>query len=135
MMGDTLAIIGVFFVPAALVVLIVWFKSNEKRKRYQLQADLYAKALEKGESVPADLFADFKKAHNPLHTGIILLAAGIGISLFFVLMAVSLARIEADAYYPLMSVASVGVVPFMVGVAYVIIHFIEKRKAVGANAK
>ena len=129
-MEGTLAIIGIFFVPAVLVILIVWFKSNEKRKRYQLQAELYAKALEKGESVPADLFADLKKNRNPLNTGIICIAVGIGISVFlWMASGIELSVHEAG------KVASLGVIPFLIGVAYVIIHFIEKKNAAGANAQ
>jgi len=96
---------------------------------------LYVKALEKGQPVPADLFAEPKKSNIPLNTGIILMSAGVGISLLFVLMAISIAQIEKDAYFGLMSVASVGVVPFLVGVGFLIIHYIEKKKASAEHAK
>jgi len=128
-MEGVLAIIGVFFIPATLVILIVWFRNNARTKRYQLQADLAAKALEKGQPISADLFAEVERKHNPLNTGIILMSAGIGISLVFVLMAFSLAKLEPLAFFGLMSAASVGVVPFLVGVGFLIIHFIEKKKA------
>jgi len=128
-MEGVLAVIGVFFIPATLIVLIVWFRNNARIKRYQLQADLAAKALEKGQPISTDLFAEVERKHNPLNTGIILMAAGIGISLVFVLMAFSLASLEPDAFFGLMSAASVGVVPFLVGVGFLIIHFIEKKKA------
>ena len=134
-MVEVFAIIGVFFVPATLVVLIVWFRNNEKKKRYQLQADLYVKALEKGQSVPADLFAEPVKKRNSLNIGIILMSAGVGISLFFVLMAIFLGQIEPEAFIALNSVASVGVVPFFVGVGFLIIHFIEKGKDTSEHAK
>ena len=132
---SALAIIGVFFVPATMIILIVWFRNNAKAKRYQLQADLAVKALEKGQPISADLFAEIERKRNPLNTGIILISAGIGISLFFWLMAISLAYFDKDAYYGLVSVSSVGVVPFLVGVGYLIIHFIEKKKAANENAK
>jgi len=134
-MEPVLAILGVFFVPATMIVLIVWFRNDAKKKRYQLQADLYAKALEKGQSVPTDLFADLEVKRNPLNTGVILLSAGVGISLLFVLMAFSLVKVEPDAFFGLMSAASVGVVPFLVGVGFLTIHFIEKKKAAKENAK
>ena len=135
-MEEILAIIGIFFVPAVLVILIVWFRNNVRNKRYQLQADLYAKALEKGQPVPADLFAaEPERKRSPLNTGIILMSAGLGISLLFVLMAISLANFEPDAFFGLMSAASVGVVPFLVGVGYLIIHYIEKKKASAEHAK
>jgi len=130
-----LGIIGTLFVPFIMVILIVWFGSCERRKRYQLQAELAAKALEKGQPIPTDLFAEPKKKRNPLNTGIILMSTGVGISLLFVLMAISLANVEPDAFSGLMSAASIGVVPFLIGVAYVIIHFIEKKKAMNDNAQ
>jgi len=135
-MEPVLAIIGVFFVPAAMTILIVWFRNNVKNKRYQLQAELYAKALEKGQPIPTDLFAaEPERKRNTLNTGIILISAGIGISVLFVLMAFSLAKLEPDAFFALMSAASVGAVPFLVGVGFLIIHCIEKKKAATENAK
>ena len=135
MMEGVLAILGIFFVPAAMIILIVWVRNDARKKRYQLQADLATKALENGQPIPADLFAEIESKRNPLNTGIILMSAGIGISLLFVLMAFSLAQIEKDAYFGLMSVASVGVVPFLVGVGFLIIHYIEKKKASAEHAK
>ena len=135
MMEGTLAILGVFFVPAAMIISIVWFRNNARNRRYQLQADLATKALEKGQPISADLFAEIESKRNPLNTGIILMSAGIGISLLFVLMAFSLAKLEPDAFAGLMSAASIGVVPFCVGVGYLIIHCIEKKKATTENAK
>ena len=129
-MEGVLAVIGIFFVPAVLVILIVWFKSNEKRKRYQLQAELYAKALEKGQPISADLFAELKKKRNPLNTGIICIAVGIGIALFIWL---SKGAISGSAQIG--RAASLGVIPFLIGVAYMIIHFIEKKNAAKEDAK
>ena len=133
-MTSVIALLGVFFVPATMIILIVWFRNDARKKCNQLQADLAAKALEKGQPIQANLFVEPIKKRNPLNTGIILISAGIGISLFFWLMAISLAHIEKDAYHALMSVSSVGVVPFLIGVAYVIIHFIEKKNATNEHA-
>jgi len=131
-----IAIIGVFFVPAAMTILIVWFRNNAKNKRYQLQADLYSKALEKGQSVPTDLFAEPVKKRNPLNTGIICMAAGVGISLFFFLISISFAKIAAEGgATAMLSVASIGVIPFLIGLGFLIIHLIEKKKATNENAK
>ena len=128
-------IIGVFFVPAAVIILIVWFKSNEKRNRQRLQAELYAKALEKGQPIPSDFFAEPIKKRNPLNTGIICIAVGIGISLFIWLGATSAARLDTNAGAFFISWTSLGIIPFLVGVAYVIIHFLEKGKAINEDAK
>jgi len=125
-----LAIIGIFFVPIVMVILIVWIVSNEKRRRNQLQADLYAKALEKGQpipDIPADWFAE--KKGNPLNTGIICIAVGIGISLFIWLSKGAIPGVE------LSKAAALGIIPFLIGVAYVLIHFIEKGKTTNGDAK
>ena len=127
-MESILAIIGVFFVPAAMIILIVWFKFNARNKRYQLQTELAAKALEKGQPISADLFAEIEKKRSPLNTGIICIAIGIGLSLFLLLVSISSGK-EAIA------VSTVGIIPFLIGVACIIIHFIEKKKVVNENAQ
>jgi len=124
-----LAIIGIFFLPIVMVILIVWFKSNEKRKRYQLQAEVYAKALEKGQAVPDDLFAELKKKRNPLNTGILCIATGIGVSLFIWLSKGAVPGVEFS------KAAALGIIPFLIGVAYVLIHFIEKNQVANEDAK
>ena len=124
-----MVIIGVFFLPIVMIILIVWFKSVERRKRNQLQADLYLKALEMGQPIPTDLFVEPKKKRNPLSTGIICIAAGIGTSLFLWLFFSTVNEADMPQF------ASLGIIPFLVGVAYVIIHFIEKKNAVDEDAK
>ena len=141
MMTEALAIIGIFFVPIIMIILIAWFKSSERRKRNELQADLYAKALEKGQSIPdipADLFAELKepkKKNNPLNTGVICIATGIGISVFIWLGSISFAQVSEEASAVFISFASVGIIPFLIGLAFVIIHFIEKKKDTEEDAK
>ena len=137
MLVPIFGIIGVFFVPAVLVILIVWSRNDARKKRYQLQADLAAKALEKGQTVSADLFADLERKSNPLHTGIILIAVGVGVALF-IWLAQSGVHSGSTAYqigYKFGRAASLGIIPFLIGVAYLIIHFIEKKKATNENAK
>ena len=130
---NALAVIGIFFLPVVMVIMFVWFKSNEKRKRYQLQAEMYSKALEKGQSVPADLFDDIKKKRNPLNTGIICIATGIGITLFLWLSKGAFHSGHSSIEFS--RAAALGIIPFLIGVAYVLIHFIEKKQAVNENAK
>ena len=124
--------ISVFFVPAVTIILIIWLKSVEKKNRQQLQAELYMKAIEKGQPIPADLFAELqlKKKRNPLNTGIICIATGIGIALF-----IWLSRGAIPIGVQIGKAASIGIIPFLIGVAYVIIHFIEKGKAANEDAQ
>ncbi len=118
-----LAIIGCIFLPLVMVILIVWFRTNVKKKRYELQAELYSKALEKGQEIPKDLFPQEKtKKNNPLNTGIILISVGIGISLFLWLAEGGGIHSEAR------EAASVGLIPTFIGIAYLLIYFIQKKQ-------
>ena len=133
-----LAIIAVFFVPAAFIILIVWFNSNEKRKRYQLQVELYAKALEKGQPIPDGLFVEPqkpKKKRYALNTGIICIATGIGVSLFFWMISAFVAQLDTNAAAVFISFTSVGIIPILIGIAFLIIHFIEKKQNKTEDAK
>jgi len=126
-------------IPFVFVIIITWLKSDEKRKQQQFQTDLYFKFLEKGQPSPVDLAAIFKepqKLRSPLSVGTILLFAGSGISLTLWLMSVILVSLgENTVSKALFTITPVGILPFMVGVAYVIIHFIEKKKEGIEDAK
>jgi hypothetical protein len=141
-MESLVAMIGVFFAPTAMITLIVWMKSNERSKRYRLQADLFTKALEKGQPVPPDLFAEPAKAERkrssiPLRTGLICIGTGIGIMLAFwinaILMTSELRRGGEVEFFKICG--SFGIIPLLIGVAFVIIHFIEKKKNVNEYAQ
>ena len=103
----------IFAVPFLFTVLIIWISANEKHKRNQLKAEVYLKALEKGQPLQPDLFTD--KNENPLNTGIILTLVGIGISIMMWFIA-------GEKF------AAVGLIPFLIGIAFLLIHYIEKRK-------
>ena len=122
--------------PFIFIIIIVWLQSNEKRKRYELQADLYAKALEKGQSIPVDWFTEPKKKRNPLNTGIICIATGIGIALFvWLFVFTGFEDLKDDAVIMFRLIGALGIIPFLIGIAFVIIHFIEKKKVTEENAK
>ncbi|MDR0795195.1 MAG: DUF6249 domain-containing protein [Tannerella sp.] len=129
-----LVTIVVLVIPFVFVIVITWLKFYEKHKQNQLQAELYVKCLEKGQPIPSDLFPREPKPKT-LNIGIILIAAGIGISLLLWLMSISLSSFIKEASTILFSLTPVGILPFLVGVAHVMIHFIEKKKDNGENAK
>jgi len=132
-MNDLVTIV-VLVIPFIFVIVVTWLKMNEKHKRNQLQADLYAKALEQGQPIPTDAFTEPVKKMNPLHVGFICTAAGIGISLMLWLMSVSFARLDEGASIVFQSFASVGIIPLLVGIAFFFIYFIEKKKGANENA-
>ncbi|MDR0437760.1 MAG: DUF6249 domain-containing protein [Bacteroidales bacterium] len=140
----------VFGVPAAMIVLLAWINSRKRVSRYELEADLYAKALERGEKLPDDLFdrsysiriererretekeelSDLKR--NALNVGIILMFAGFGVALVLWIVAFVIGQtdgINAQILVIIKAVSAVGIIPFLIGVAFMIIHFIEKKKA------
>jgi len=135
MMTGVLAVIGIFFVPVVMIILIVLFKTNERIKRNQLQADLFTKALEKGQSVPANLFAEPRKRGNPLKTGLICMAAGIGSALCIWMASIQIVQLSEEASVVFFAFSSVGIIPFLIGIAFVIIHFMEKKKDTEEDAK
>jgi hypothetical protein len=123
--------VGIFFVPAACIVLLVGLYLKGIRRRNELKAELYAKAIEKGMELPADLFA--AKPTLPtktLRSGIICIAVGLGIALFFVLdSAPASMECHAEALYAAgRGAIGLGAIPFMVGLAYLAIYFIEKKR-------
>ena len=136
---ETMAVvIWVFFVPAALIVSII-LRNDARKKRYQLQSELYSKALEKGQTLPTEWFVEPTKKHNWLNMGLICTAIGIGISLSIWVVSALVARVPTQdatiASKVILSFSSIGIIPFLIGIAFVIIHFIEKRKATNENAK
>ena len=132
---DSLFFIGLFLIPAAIILLIVWFNVVTKRKRYELQAEMYTKALEHGQSAPPDLFAEPKpqRKFKPLNVGIICLFFGIGVFLYFWFAAI-LETAPANAT-DFRIRAPFGIIPFFIGIAFVIIHFITKTKSVNENTQ
>jgi len=122
-----LVTIVTLIIPFVFVIVVLWIKMKEKHQHHQLQADLYAKALEKGQPLPDNLFEEDKKQHNPLHTGIILIAVSTGIILFLWMLFSAIEKYTPEAE-GLSSLSLVGMIPLLAGIAFLIIHFIEKKK-------
>ena len=124
-MEGALAIIGIFFLPIIMIILIVYFITSAMRKRNKYQAELYTKALEKGQEIPANLF-NMPVKYNYLNIGIICIAAGVGLALFLWLAVDPEFRMRA---------ASIGVVPICIGIGYFLIHLIRKDKKENESAE
>lgn len=140
---DVLIPFFVFAIPATLVFLIVWLKSREKDRnaRYLLQSNLYAKALEKGETLPKlpdDFFAEPAKRNNVLRWAIVLLAVGFGFTLTFWLMSGFVAQSgwhdAEEGVVGLRMFSLLGIIPFLVGLALLLVDVLEKRKKTGEKA-
>jgi hypothetical protein len=136
-------VVAVFGFPVIMIILIVWFKSRERLKRFQLQADLYLAALEKGHPPLTNWANWFIEPEKPekksiaLKWGLICMAIGIGFAIACWVVAVTAGQ-NASAFpfdddIQVMAVvfkmlSSIGVIPFLIGIAFVIVHFIDKKK-------
>jgi hypothetical protein len=122
-----LAIFGIFIMPMIMVIAIVWIKSSEKRKRSEYEANLYAKAIERGQELPKDLLGSLEKntrKKSSLEKGIILISVGVGISLFFMLTeGVTVAGFSDDV----MEGAALGIIPAVIGAGHLLVHFLVKK--------
>jgi hypothetical protein len=146
--------LAIFGFPAIMVVMIMWLKNKERIKRYELQADLYAKALEKGVTLPDNLFELPAKKENknekdklekltkkPLNIGLVFMFVGIGI--WFAFTAASLAIYNTSPFDEstrvfsaiIDSVGAVGFIPMAIGIAFVIIHFTQRKKSIVKDAE
>jgi hypothetical protein len=134
-MEPVLVIFGSIFMPMILVIVLFWLNNNTKNKQNQLQAELYAKAIEKGQELPANFFAPVtpvkKKKSKQLNTGIILIAVALSISTFFLLLLLIVENAKAEVK----SGIALGIIPFFIGAAYLIIYFIEKKQEQKEDAK
>ena len=108
-------------IPLVFAAVIIWIAGVNKRKHDQMLADLYAKALEQGRELPPELLSSGKKKNESLKTGIILIAIGIGISLFMYFVSPENGFRRAAA----------GLVPLFAGVGLVAVHIVWKRLGYG----
>ncbi|MGC3977248.1 MAG: DUF6249 domain-containing protein [Paludibacteraceae bacterium] len=102
--------------PFILVVFIILLASSYKNKESIRKHELYMKAIEAGQSVPDTYFKEPEKSKTSnLQKGAVWLAVGLGIT---ILLLVS-DNIEKSG---------VGAIPAFVGIAYLLVHFLEKPK-------
>jgi purine-cytosine permease-like protein len=120
-MEDILAIVGVFFVPFAALLLILWFYFRHIRRRNELKAELYSKSLEKGVELPKELFGAAPSKNTWLILGVTLAALGLGLILAFSL----LACIEGSV--KVLGAGIFGLIPLMLGLGFLAIHIISRR--------
>jgi hypothetical protein len=117
--GNPLGAVGIVIIstmPFLTAILIVFFVMYAKRKKEQQFVSLYEKAIESGRELPADFFRrpqEDQKSH--LLKGMIWFGVGIGITIGgLILMGFN-------------SPWAFGLIPALVGIAYGISYFVEKR--------
>lgn len=108
-----MAIVMGVLMPVLLIGVILWYKS----RRNQLLHETALKLVEKGQPVPPALFVDQREPHSNLRRGIVLVMAGLGISLSLYLFG--------------LKSWTFGIIPLFVGVGYLIVW---KLESTGQNA-
>ena len=121
-------LIPIIAIVMSLLIPIVAIISDAKKKRsiYELHHRERLAAIDKGLDIPplpAELFDGGRRAKGPgnfLLRGLIWCAIGIGVL-------IGVREMEED-------IARLGIIPLLVGVAYLIYYFVEGRK-LAAEAK
>lgn len=117
--------VALFLSIIAIVLGPLWLRSRERRD----MQETIRHALDKGQELPADLVEALAKAsrgrvptaHTDLRTGIIWLAISAGIATF----GVTLSQAQGEAMQPMLGLAAV---PGFLGLAYVILSFLNKSR-------
>ena len=109
-----LAVLLTFLTPVAIVIAVLVHKSRRTQRIHQTVVAL----AEKGLPIPPDLFVDRRAPDDTsaLHKGVVLVAVGLGLIVFFLSMAGQ------------RSPWGVGVIPLLIGVGYLIVWRLEGRK-------
>lgn len=110
-------IFGIIFVFGSPVVIVALALAAYKRKR-ALMHETINKMIDSGQPVPADMIAAFEanKPANHLKVGAILLATGLGLAFFLTVLTGP-------------KIASVAALPLFLGVAFLILHKLDKPSA------
>lgn len=111
------SIVMICLLPFAFVIIIVFLNVRKKNAESRQRYELYMKSLEMGQTIPEHFFDQPKqndKASN-LKRGVILLMLGIAFGVF--------AIIDSNSSLIILLAA---IIPTFVGVAYLLIHKLEK---------
>lgn len=96
------------------IVLIVFFSTKHRKEREKARNELYLKSMEAGQPLPEKFFEEPVKQSSNLKKGAIWLAVGLGVMIF--------GLFESDD-----SLTGMGAIPAFIGVAFLLVYFIEKK--------
>jgi hypothetical protein len=112
----TIVVVVALMVTFGMPIIMVAIVSMYKMRKNRLTHGTILALAEKGMSVPPELLVPPQRplpTKSDLKTGILLLSAGLGISLFFFEINVS--------------GVSLGAIPILMGLGYIIVWKIEKK--------
>lgn len=122
---EVLVPLGFFALIAAIFIVPNWLKARERR---ELQA-LLRSAIDKGQPLPPEAIEALTKnvkapssSFGDLRSGIIWLAVGLGVGLVGFIMG----YVHEAAFHPILAV---GAIPVVIGLAYILLSFINPNKA------
>ena len=109
------ALLVTFGLPIFIVAIVLWYSMRKAR----LTHDTMLKLAEKGVPIPPELLGSppQQRVKSDLKVGIVLLAAGAGISLFF---------------FEVNGPMSLGAIPALMGIGYIVAWKIEKLPQSGS---
>jgi hypothetical protein len=121
-MGLLIPLSGIFFAftsPVALVALILAYKHRKLRMKHET----LLKLAEKGVPIPPELLSESgPRPNSDLRRGIILVAVGLGLSIF-------MAQVGNGAPW------AIGLIPAFAGLGYLITWKLEQQDAGTASQK
>jgi hypothetical protein len=112
-----MAIVLGLLMPVTVVGIILWYKAQ----RNSLLHETALKLAEKGQPVPAELFADRTEPYSDLRRGVVLAMLGLGISL-----ALFLVEMRFWAF---------GIIPMFMGLGYLIVWKLRSIEGGDLNTK
>ena len=109
-----LGLLAIVAMPFAFVLIIILLNVRMRNRESQRRYDIYMKSLEMGQNIPAHFFDEpEKKRASNLKNGILWLAVGLALVIYFVIVK------EHDALV-------LGIVPAFVGAGYLLVHWLDK---------
>jgi hypothetical protein len=116
-MGGIIALLVVILVFGTPVIIVIAILVHKARRTQRIH-DTVVKLAEKGLPIPPDLFVDRASddGKSSLHKGVILVAVGIGLTIFFLSI--------PDSRGPW----GVGMIPLLIGIGYLIVWKLEGKK-------
>jgi hypothetical protein len=105
-------------IPFIFVAYVLWL--NDRKKRYEMELNL---SREGEKSLPT--FNKQRLNRINLEKGIVYIFMGMGIFLFFWIAGLLTGRLfRTENLYAM----SAGIVPFMVGIGYLLVYFLQKSE-------